>query len=60
MLNEKRFIRISQSEIVNLYKVKRFEFSTVETIGIEFENGIKSWVSRSRIKKIKEMIKEYA
>jgi DNA-binding LytR/AlgR family response regulator len=57
MLNDDRFIRISQSEIVNLYKVKNFEFSKVGTIGIELENGEKTWASRSRVKAIKEVLK---
>ena len=57
ILSSERFIRISQSEIVNLYKVKHFEFSKAGTVGIEFENGEKSWASRSRVKAIKEMLK---
>ena len=57
VLSSERFIRISQSEIVNLYKVKHFEFSKAGTVGIEFENGEKSWASRSRVKAIKEMLK---
>ena len=55
-LNLDRFIRISQSEIINLYKVKRFEFSIAGTVGIEFENGIKTWAARSRVKAIKKAL----
>ncbi|MBR6328772.1 MAG: LytTR family transcriptional regulator [Lachnospiraceae bacterium] len=54
MLNPERFYRISQSEIVNMYKVKCLDISTVGTIGIEFDDGTKSWVARSRVKSIKE------
>jgi len=57
LLNPKRFIRISQSEIVNLYKVKQFDINIVGTIGIEFENGTKSWAARSRVRAIKELIR---
>ncbi len=57
LLNPERFIRISQSEIINLYKVKRFNFDRVGTINIEFENGDTTWVSRSRVKAIKNLIK---
>ena len=57
VLNEDRFIRISQSEIINLYKVKRFDIGLMGTIGVEFENGTKSWVARSRVKMVKEMLK---
>ena len=56
-LNPKRFLRISQSEIINLYKVKCFDIGIAGTIGVEFDNGMKSWASRSRVKDIKAMIK---
>ena len=56
-LNPKRFLRISRSEIVNMYKVDRFDINIAGTIGIEFENGQKSWAARSRVKAIKDMIK---
>ena len=57
MLNPERFLRISQSEIVNLYKVEHFEFSLAGTIGLVFENGETSWASRSRVKAIKALLK---
>ncbi len=57
LLNPERFVRISQSEIINLYKVRRFNFDRVGTINIEFENGDTTWVSRSRVKAIKNLIK---
>ncbi|MCR5451517.1 MAG: LytTR family transcriptional regulator DNA-binding domain-containing protein [Lachnospiraceae bacterium] len=56
-LNPDRFIRISQSEIANMYKVKCFDISTAGTIGIEFDNGVKSWASRSRVRQIKDFLK---
>ena len=56
ILNPDRFIRISQSEIINLYKVKRFDVNLAGTIGVEFDCGIKSWASRSRVKQIKEFL----
>ena len=56
-LNNSRFIRISQSEIINIYKVKRFDINIAGTIGVEFENGTKSWASRSCVKSIKNLIK---
>lgn len=57
VLNPDRFIRISQSEIINLYKVKCFEFNSTGTIGIELENGCKTWVARRCVKAIRELIK---
>ena len=59
-LNPDRFMRISQSEIINLYKVKCFDFNTAGTIGVEFDCGIKTWASRSRVKHIKELFKKNA
>lgn len=56
-LNNKRFLRISRSEIINLYKVKGFDVNLLGTIGVEFEDGTRSWVSRSRVKAVKEMLK---
>lgn len=56
-LNPDRFLRISQSEIINLYKVKCFDISVSGTIGVEFDCGIKSWASRSRMKQVREMLK---
>ncbi len=56
-LNPARFIRISQSEIINILKVKRFDISISGTIGVEFENGTKSWASRSCVKAVKKLIK---
>lgn len=56
-LNPSRFIRISQSEIINIYKVKRFDINIAGTIGVEFDNGVKSWASRSCVKSIKKLLK---
>ena len=57
-LNPGRFLRTSQSEIINLYKVKSFDVSFSGTIGVEFDCGIKSWISRSRIKRVRAMLKD--
>ncbi len=56
VLNPTRFLRISQSEIINIYKVKSLDFNLAGTIGVEFDCGIKSWASRSRVKQIKEFL----
>ena len=58
ILNPTRFLRISQSEIINLYKVRCFDFDISGTIGVEFDCGIKSWASRSRVKQIKELLRK--
>ena len=53
-LNKKKFIRISQSEIINAYKVKKIDISLKGTIEIEFDNGLKSYVSRRNVKIVKQ------
>ena len=57
ILDPERFIRISQSEIINFYKVKGFDINIKGSIGIQFDNGIKSWVSRRYLKKIRDVLK---
>ena len=56
-LNPTRFIRISQSEIINIYKVKRFDINIAGTIGVEFDNGEKSWATGSCVKALKALLK---
>ena len=53
MLDSESFIRISQSEILNIKRVKNFDFSSTGTIEVELENGEKTYVSRRRVKGIK-------
>lgn len=50
------FLRVSLYEIINLFKVRRFDLNMSGTVGVEFDCGIRSWVSRSCVKKIKEML----
>ncbi len=50
------FVRISKSEVVNLNKVKHFDFSLSGTIGLEFENGLCTYVSRRRVKDVKQAL----
>ena len=56
MLDKDRFVRISQSEILNLRKVKSFDFSAVGTIGVELENGESTWVARRRVRDVKRAL----
>ena len=55
-LNPDRFMRISQSEIININKVKCFDINHVGTIGIEFDNGVTCFASRNYVKKIKNLL----
>jgi len=52
------FIRISQSEIVNLKYVKGWDFSKSGIITIEMVNGIKSYTSRRYAKQIREVLRK--
>ncbi len=56
ILDEERFFRISQSEIINLYKVELFDFDQLGTVGVLFDNGIKSWVARRCVKPLREKL----
>ena len=55
-LNGNRFIRISQSEIINIFKVRQFDVSLSGTIGVEFKNGVKTYASRRYMKAIKAFL----
>lgn len=51
-----QLIRISNSEIVNLKKVKSLDLSISGTITMKFDNGEKSFVSRRYVEKIKSYL----
>ena len=53
-LDNGKFVRISNSEIVNLKKVKSLDLSFVGTICMELSNGDMCYVSRRYVKKIKK------
>ena len=55
-LNEKGFVRISNSEIINLKKAKKFDLSTAGTICVSLSNGDVSFVSRRYVTKIKKTL----
>lgn len=56
-LDSSRFFQISQSEIINLYKIRFFDISVYGTIGVEFDNGVRSWASRRYVKALKDKLK---
>lgn len=55
-LRGKGFVRISNSEIINLKKAKKFDLSTVGTICVSLSNGNVSFVSRRYVTKIKKTL----
>lgn len=50
------FVRISNSEIINLKKVKGLDLSMSGTICVKFQNGTISYVSRRYVSKIKQIL----
>lgn len=52
----KHFARISNSDIVNLKKVKEFNLSIVGTICVKLSNGTVTYVSRRFVSKIKQIL----
>ncbi|MBD5131832.1 MAG: LytTR family transcriptional regulator [Clostridiales bacterium] len=55
-LSSKGFVRISNSEIINIKKAKKFDLSTVGTICVSLSNGNVSFVSRRYVTKIKKTL----
>lgn len=55
-LDKKQFVRISNSEIVNLKKIKNFDLSLTGTICVKFLNNTVTYVSRRYVSKIKKIL----
>lgn len=55
-LDSRRFIRISNSEIINLKQVSSFDFSFTGTICVKLQNGTTTYVSRRYVPKIKKIL----
>lgn len=55
-LGRQKFVRISNSEIINLKKVKAFDLSFAGTVCVEFLNGTVTYVSRRYVAKIKQIL----
>lgn len=56
LLKGKPFARISNSEIINLRKVKNFDLSFSGTICVMMNNGTSTYVSRRYVSRIKEVL----
>ena len=50
------FLRISRFEIVNLMKIRKYDFTIGGTLRIEFEGGMETWASRRYIPLIKKKL----
>ncbi len=55
-LDGKRFVRISNAEIVNLGMVRGFDLSFAGTICVRMKNGTVTYVSRRYVSKIKQVL----
>lgn len=55
-LNSKEFVRISNSEIINLKKVKNFDLSFSGVICVKLTDGTTTYVSRRYVSKIKKIL----
>lgn len=55
-LDKTCFVRISNSEIINLKKVKGFDLSFTGTICVTLSNGTVTYVSRRYVAKIKQVL----
>ncbi len=52
----KDFVKINQSCIANIKKIKKFDFSVFGALSVVFKNGDKDFVSRRQMKSVKERI----
>lgn len=55
-LSSSQFIRISNSEIINLKKVSNFDLSFTGTICVKMSNGTVTYVSRRYVSKLKKIL----
>lgn len=55
-LNSHQFVRISNSEIINLKQVNNFDLSFTGTICVKLSNGTTTYVSRRYVSKIKKIL----
>lgn len=55
-LDRSCFVRISNSEIINLKKVKNFDLSFSGTICVSLANGTVTYVSRRYVARIKQVL----
>ncbi|KGR77902.1 LytTR family DNA-binding domain-containing protein [Ureibacillus manganicus] len=55
-LNSKQFVRISNSEIVNIDEIANMDISKTGTIGVTLNGNIQTYASRRYVTKIKKQL----
>lgn len=55
-LDKEKFVKISNSEIINIKKVKNFDLNLVGTICVSMLDGTVTFVSRRYVSKIKQLL----
>ena len=55
-LDPRRFVRISNSEIINLCEAESFDLSIAGTICVQMKNGETTYVSRRYVSKIRKIL----
>lgn len=55
-LDRNQFVRISQSELINLNMVRKFDFSITGTIHVILKNDVSTFVSRRYVSTIKKVL----
>lgn len=55
-LDHNQFVRISQSELINLNMVRKFDFSITGTIHVILKNDVSTFVSRRYVSTIKKVL----
>ena len=58
LLDPASFLRISRYEIIQLSKVRRFDFTKTGALRIEMKNGMRTWASRRKIGLIRRLLSE--
>ena len=56
MLSEQKFVRISNSELVNAQQIEKLDMSYAGTIQVRMKNGDVTYVARRYVRKIKEVL----
>ena len=56
LLDERKFVRISRYELVNLSKIQKYDFTIAGTLRLELVAGMETWASRRCIPAIRRRL----